>query len=198
MSLVIALAGGKEAIIGGDKRNITFLGSCSDLEEELYSGKIKTDDELIGRAKDLGAHFQIADGKEKVWARGDVLVGEVTEVSPCTQKRRRVYVTPGAYLLVEVADQEAEVIGQGTFACIVLGNKFTKEIANAGIKNAKGKITKDVFRAILAEAGCRTVSVSPEYTVLCTAKANPNPAVQVLAAFKEDCEKGGWRPCAQH
>ena len=62
-------------------------------------------------------------------------------------------------------------------------------MANEGIKNARGKITKDIIRGILAEAGFRTASVSPEYTVLCTAKASQDPAILVLNAFKEDCEE---------
>jgi len=196
MSLVIALSGGKEAIIGGDKRNITFLGSCTELEEELYQGRIKTDEDLMRRAKELGASFHVADGREKVWSKGDVLVGEVTEITPTLDKRRRIYVTPGAFLLVDVEGLEARISKKGNFACIVMGNKFTKELANEGIKNARGKITKDIFRGILAEAGFRTASVSPEYTVLCTAKASHDPATLVLKAFKEDCEKSGWRTCS--
>jgi hypothetical protein len=196
MSLVIALSGGKEAIIGGDKRNITFLGSCIDLEEELYQGRIKTDEDLMRRAKELGASFQVTDGREKVWSKGDVLVGEVTEITPTLDTRRRIYVTPGAFLLVDVEGHEARIAKKGNFACIVLGNKFTKELANEGIKNARGKITKDIIRGILAEAGFRTASVSPEYTVLCTAKASQDPAILVLNAFKEDCEKSGWRTCS--
>ena len=40
MSLIIAVAGSKEAIIGGDKRSITFLGSCPQLEQELIPGEL--------------------------------------------------------------------------------------------------------------------------------------------------------------
>ena len=51
MSLVVALAGSREAVIGGDWRSISFLGSADRLEEELYSGEIRNDQELIARAK---------------------------------------------------------------------------------------------------------------------------------------------------
>ena len=34
---VVALAKSKEAVIGGDRRSITFLGSCPELEQDLYS-----------------------------------------------------------------------------------------------------------------------------------------------------------------
>ena len=56
MSLVIALAGSREAVIGGDRRSIAFLGSCPRLEEELYSGQIKNDQELMARARGAGSH----------------------------------------------------------------------------------------------------------------------------------------------
>ena len=55
MSLVVALAGSNEAVIGGDRRSISFLGSFPVLEEELYSGRIKNDQELLTRARELGA-----------------------------------------------------------------------------------------------------------------------------------------------
>ena len=64
MSLVVALAGSREAVIGGDRRSISFLGSCKRLEEELYSGEIRNDQELIARAKELNATLQVTDGRE--------------------------------------------------------------------------------------------------------------------------------------
>ena len=76
------------------------------MEEELYQGRIKTDEDLMRRAKELGASFQVTDGREKVWSKGDVLVGEVTEITPTLDKRRRIYVTPGAFLLVDVEGHE--------------------------------------------------------------------------------------------
>ena len=71
MSLVIALAGSREAVIGGDRRCITFLGSCTQLEEELYSGRIRNDEELLARARELGATLQVSDGRDEgLEARG--------------------------------------------------------------------------------------------------------------------------------
>ena len=107
MSLVIALAGSREAVIGGDQRCITFLGSCTQLEEELYSGRIKNDEALLARARELGATLQVSDGREKVWRRGDLLVGEVTELSSRLERRRRIYLAPGARLEVDITGREA-------------------------------------------------------------------------------------------
>jgi hypothetical protein len=102
MSLVIALAASQEAVIGADRRAIAFLGSCPKLEEELYSGQIKNDQELVDRARELCATLQVSDGKEKVWRRGDLLVGEVTEISVKLCRRRRIYLAPGASLQVDI------------------------------------------------------------------------------------------------
>ncbi len=96
MSLIIALAGSREAVIGGDRRCITFLGGCPELEDELYSGRIRNDRELLAKAKALKATLQVSDGKDKVWRRGDLLVGEVTEISSQQERRRRIYLAPGS------------------------------------------------------------------------------------------------------
>ena len=197
MSLIIAVARSNEALIGGDKRSITFLGSCPVLEQELYSGKLKTDEDLLKRAKELRASLRVSDGREKVWRRGDVLVGEVTEISSALEKRRRIYLVPGAYVMADVTGKEAKVIGQGKIACTVLGNRFTQELASHGINNAKGKIDKDVLEAVFANVGSRTPSVSQEHCVLSTDVQQTNPEAAVFNALREDCQKCGWRLCGQ-
>ena len=113
MSLVVALAGSREAVIGGDRRSISFLGSSERLEEELYSGEIRNDRELIARAKELNASLQVSDGREKVWRRGDLLVGEVTEISAQLERRRRIYLAPRGSLVVDITDSEAKITSTG-------------------------------------------------------------------------------------
>jgi hypothetical protein len=197
MSLIIALAGSKKAIIGGDKRSMTFLGSCPELERELYSGSLKTDQDLLRRARELGASLQVKDGREKVWRRGDILVGEVTEISPKADRRRRIYLVPGAYLMADITGKEAKVIGQGEVACMILGNKIAQQVASQRIKNARGKIDEQAIDDILAKVSCRTPSVSPEHLVLTTEILNPNPSEALINALQEDCQKSGWRLCGQ-
>lgn len=197
MSLIIAVAGSKEAIIGGDKRSITFLGSCPELEQELYSGKLKTDEGMLNRARELGASLQVSDGREKVWRRGDVLVGEVTEISPALERRRRIYLVPGAYIMADVTGKEAKVIGKGKVACMVFGNRFTQDQANQGVKNVKGKIDARAMKAILTNVSLMTPSISPEHCVLSTSVQQPNPEAAVLDALQADCQKCGWRLCGQ-
>jgi hypothetical protein len=167
------------------------------LEEELYSGLIKNDQDLIARAKELRASLQVSDGREKVWRQGDVLAGEVTEISAKLERRRRIYLAPGAHLIVEVAGAEAKVTGSGKIGCVVLGNRFTQKLACEGVGGARGEVNEDLIKSILADASQRTASVSQEYTVLRTDAKQSDPDAALWKALQEDCEKNGWRLCGQ-
>jgi hypothetical protein len=158
----------------------------------------------VARAKELCASLQVSDNREKVWKRkhedGDLLVGEVTEISLDSDKRRRIYLASGAYLMVEIANGEAKISGQGKVGCIVLGNKLTQRLAGEAIKKAGGRMSEDIVRSIFADVGSgrsRTASVSREYTVLRTEIKLPDPAADLLDAFKEDCKNSGWKLCGQ-
>lgn len=134
MSLVIALAASREAVIGADRRAIVFLGSCPGLEEELYSGQIKDDQQLLNRARELGVDLQITSNREKVWRRGDLLVGEVTEISAVLSRRRRIYLTPGASLQVDITSS-----GIAEMADAGMGTEAEKEATNKSHGKASGK-----------------------------------------------------------
>ncbi|MGB5100261.1 MAG: DUF2121 domain-containing protein [Methanothrix sp.] len=213
MSLVIALAAGREAVIGADRRAIAFLGSCPKLEEELYSGMIENDQELADRARELGATLQISDGREKVWRRGDLLVGEVTEISAKLSRRRRIYLAPGASLQVDITSGEnagsdgkgAKGVGAGGEArirawdgvgCIVFGNRFTQKLACEEVGRADGRVNEALIKAILEKAGKRTASVSREHIVLHSHAPKADPKASLLRALEEDCKESGWRLCA--
>jgi hypothetical protein len=197
LSLVVAFSGSREAIIGGDRRVITFLGGCPALEEELYSGNIRTDQELLARAKDLGASLQVSDEREKVWMKGDLLVGEVTEIAPKMERCRRIYLTPGASLMVDITGREAKIKSRGKVECMVFGNRFTQNLAATDLGKAGGKVNEDLIRSILAKAGEGTASVSRNYTVLKTKAKHPDPDAALLKALEEDCLEHGWMLCAQ-
>jgi len=197
MSLIIAAVKEKTAIIGGDKRSITFLGDCKELEKELYSGKLKTDEELIDRTRELHISIQVSDAREKVWRIDNILVGEVSEISPALQRRRRIYIVPGAYILVDIKGNEAKVIGKGGIACMILGNKFTQELAKQEIKDADGRLDETVVENILTNASKKTPSVSKEHCVLSISVQQINPEAAVLCAFLEDSHRCGWRLCDQ-
>jgi len=192
LSLVVAFAGEKKAIAGGDKRSIAFFGEAETLEEELYSGAIQTDDQLAARTKDLGAKLAVSDGKEKVWRSGDVLVGEVTEISAEKQRRRRVYVTCGGYILAEISGKEAIITKKGKSTLIILGNRFTQKLAYGLL--ATGKVPdRSSVEAAFQEVGRKTASVSKEHTILLADKLWPNPQSLLVQAFCRDCEEMGWK-----
>jgi hypothetical protein len=203
VSLVIALATGKEALMAGDRRSIAFLGSCPGLEEELYSGDIRDEGELLARAKGLGATLQVSDGRQKVWRKGDLLVGEVTEISRCRDRRRRVYVAPGAYLLVDIDEGRAEIIGKGLSGLVILGNRVAQSLSKERVQEAGGRVDEELIRAIFEDACSRTPSVSRNYDLL-SIKARPqdlqslqDPQSALAAALEEDARKSGWKLCAR-
>jgi hypothetical protein len=195
MSLIIALAGSREAVIGGDKRCITFSGSCPQLEDELYSGRIKNDEALQARAGELGAILQVSDGKEKVWRIGDLLVGEVTELSSRRERRRRIYLAPGASLEVDITDREARIRARGGVGCVVFGNRFTQELAGSSVANAGGRVNEVLIESIFALAGERTASVSRQHTILKSDRKPSDPNGALQKALREDCQKNSWRLC---
>jgi hypothetical protein len=167
------------------------------LEEELCSGLITNDQDLIARAKELRASLQVTDGREKVWRQGDVLVGEVTEISAKLERRRRIYLVPGAHLIVDVVGREAKVAGAGKVGCVVFGNRFTQKLAGERVGGARGEVNEDLIKRILTDAGQRTASVSQEYSVLRTDTMQSDPEATLWKALQEDCEKNGWRLCGQ-
>jgi len=196
MSLVVAFAGSREAVIAGDHRSISFLGSYPQLEEELYSGQIRSDEELLARAREMGAVLQVRDGREKVWKHGDVLVGEVAELSERLQRRRRIYLAPGAHIVVEIIGSEARITSQGKVGCIVFGNRITQKLAGEGAAKAKGRLNEQVIRGILDLVAARTPSVSRGNTVLRTAVLQEDPERALLDALQADCRMNGWRLCS--
>lgn len=203
MSLVIALAASREAVIGADRRAIAFLGTCPKLEEELYSGLIKNDQQLLDRARELGGILQITSSREKVWRRGDLLVGEVTEISLERSKRRRIYLAPGASLQVDItsgkvadANGEVRIRAWNGVGCTVFGNRFTQKLAYDEVGRAGGRVNEPLIKSILVKAGECTASVSRESTVLRSDIKQSDPKAALLKALEEDCKESGWRLCA--
>lgn len=195
MSLIIALAGSREAVIGGDRRCITFLGSSPELEDELYSGRIRNDRELLAKAEALKATMQVSDGRDKVWRRGDLLVGEVTEISSLLERRRRIYLAPAASLQVDITGSEARIRARGGVGCVVYGNRFTQELAGSSVASNGGRVNESLIRNIFALAGERTASVSREHVILKSDKKLSDPNAALQEALEEDCRKSGWKLC---
>jgi hypothetical protein len=223
MSLVIALAASRQAAVGADRRAIAFLGACPALEDELYSGRIRDDQELLTRAKELGAVLQISDGREKVWRHegisgmgktcgvDGILVGEVTEISARLSRRRRIYVVPGASLQVDITSRctseqteassdmtdakggEARIREWGGVGCIVFGNRFTQKLAFEEISQAGGRVNEALIKSILASSWQKTASVSREYTVLSSDIKPADARAALFSALEQDCRESGWK-----
>ena len=166
--------GRKGCVIAGDKRRIGFYGpeqAREKLEEELYSGNIKTREELIKRAVQHGITLNISDDAEKIREIGDVVVGEVRSKTTYETKRKRIYATTGVFNIIELLGSDIKTIKSGESSIIVFGNKYTQQMAEKSIKKYwKSKINLltigKIFESVLEEVANETPSVSPEYDVI--------------------------------
>ena len=190
MTLVIAYIGRNGAAIAGDMREITFgTGEGTRvLEEELYSGRIRTDEDLARRAGELGVYIQVRDDKIKVERRDDgILTGEVTKSDKGTIYRRRVYAAPGTYAIVEFEGELATSVQKKSGpAFVVLGNEIGKKITNEVIAaHWRHGTMKDAIRIMvlaLERAGRTTASVGRTFSLEQTdAGADPHAAADADA-----------------
>ncbi|MGF7118883.1 DUF2121 domain-containing protein [Methanobacterium oryzae] len=174
MSLIMSYVGSNGCVIAGDKRRIGFLGDKEKrekLEEDLYSGIIKTDEELIKRAGALQISLKITDDAEKVRVIDDnVVVGEVAFKTPFEARRKRIYAATNGYIIVELIGSNIDKMQDGDSSIIVFGNKITKKMANEHLqKHWKSKINlKDVaeiFKKVMEEVASKTPSVGKKYDI---------------------------------
>ncbi|AEF97011.1 DUF2121 family protein [Methanotorris igneus] len=183
MSLIIGYYGRNGAVLGGDKRNIMFRGDIEKrkkLEEMLYNGEIKDDEELLKKAEEFGIKLHIEDNRKKVRKIGDdVLVGEVKSIG-IDSERRRVYLTKGKCIIVDVFNDEIRnkwtKTGSGV---VVFGNRYVKKIAEEEFRKAGYRLTmmsleeiRDLIENIFKK--CNTPSVSKGYDIIYTTKECKN------------------------
>ena len=166
--------GRKGCVIAGDRRRIGFYGpeqAREKLEEELYSGKIKTREKLVKRAVEHGITLNISNDAEKVREIGDVVVGEVRSKTTYETKRKRIYATTGVFNIIELLGSDIKTIKSGESSIIVFGNKYTQQMAEKSIKKYwKSKINLitigKIFESVMEEVANETPSVSPKYDVI--------------------------------
>ncbi|WP_421078410.1 DUF2121 domain-containing protein [Methanothermococcus sp. Ax23] len=137
MSIVVGYYGNNGAVIAGDRRNIMFRGNPekrAELEKDLYSGKIKNEEELKNRADELGVKIFIEDERTKVKKIGDVLVGEVKSIGVDSQ-RRRMYLTKGNCAIVDILNDTItnKSVKKGS-GIILFGNRYLKNIVQEELK----------------------------------------------------------------
>jgi hypothetical protein len=174
MSLIITYIGSKGCVIAGDKRRIGFYGperAREMLEEELYSGNIKTQEELLKKSDEYGITLKISDDADKVREIDDIVVGEVRSKTTQETKRKRIYATTDAYSMIELIGSDIKTVKSGGSSIVVFGNKYTQELAEKSInKHWKSKINlmgvETIFESVLEEVAHKTPSVSPQYDVI--------------------------------
>lgn len=173
MSLIISYIGRNGCVMVGDKRRIGFFGDTGKrekLEEYLYAGAIKTDDELLKVAKEQGISLNIQDDAQKVREIGNVIVGEVQHKTPFETRRKRIYATTNGYIIIELIGSHIDKYESGDGSIIVFGNKVTKAKANELIKKYwKSKASMEnvsgVFKKVMKEISSITPSISKEYDI---------------------------------
>jgi hypothetical protein len=193
MTLVMAFIGKNGAAVAGDMREILFRGDETrrrELESELYDGRIVTDADLRKRAAEIGIRISVRDDKIKVAQRDDgIVTGDVSKFEKGTVSRRRIYAAAGQYAIADFeGDRLVGVQKKEGSAFVVLGNEFTKKIANECIrKHWKNGNLDDAVRVIvlaMEEAGRRTASVSRAFSIKRTyEKVNISTVI--------DSERGG-------
>ena len=174
MSLIIAYVGKKGCVMASDKRRIAYFGDKvkrEKLEDELYSGIIKDDDELKKRASDLDITLKITDDANKIRYIKDVIVGEVSSRSTEETRRKRIYGTANSYQIIELLGSEITNSEKGESAIILFGNKVSKAIANDLISkywkpNVSLKYMGEIFEEILAKVASKTPSLGKKCDVM--------------------------------
>ncbi|MDR1819632.1 MAG: DUF2121 domain-containing protein [Methanobrevibacter sp.] len=174
ISLIIAYIGNKGSVMVGDKRKIAFFGEKSNrerLEENLYSGVLKTDEEFFNKAKELNISYKITEDAVKIKSLENALVGEVSTRTTSETKRKRIYATTNAYKIVELLGSEIVSSESGKGSIIVFGNKITKSLANKYINefwksNVSLRFVGDIFLKVFEKVSSETSSIGKEYDVL--------------------------------
>lgn len=167
MTLIMTYIGEKGCVMAGDKRRIAFFGDKTNrekLEDEIYTGKIKNDHELIKRAADLKITLKVSDDAVKLRSLGKVVVGEVSSKGSFETKRRRIYATTNGFQIIELSGSNITKMEKGESSIIVFGNKYTKELASKFLKKEwKSKTSlkeiENIFKKVLIKVANNTPSV---------------------------------------
>ncbi|MBQ2962901.1 DUF2121 domain-containing protein [Methanobrevibacter sp.] len=174
MSLIIAYVGKKGCVMAADKRRIAYFGLKEQrelLEQEIYSGEIKNDEELYARAEELDVNLKVTDNACKVKSIEHVAIGEVSSRGTMETKRKRVYGTSNGFKIIELSGSHILNSKRGDSSIIVFGNKIAKSLANEMIRERwkpsfSLKYMGDIFGQILKEISEVTPSVGKEYDIV--------------------------------
>lgn len=160
--------------MAADKRKIAYFGNkdnLAQLEEELYSGKIGTEEELNKRAQELEIQIKLSSDGNKISTIDDVVRGEVSSKGAFETKRKRIYGTTNGFQIVEIIGSELSSKNSGEKAIIIFGNKYAKAEAEKLIsKKWKASLSLkymgDIFAQIIREVSKSTPTVGDSADVL--------------------------------
>ena len=174
ISLIITYVGKKGCVIAADTRKIAYFGNKDNLallEEELYSGGINTDEELVERAQELDMTIKISQDGSKIATVDDVVRGEVSSKGAFETRRRRIYGTTNGFQIIELLGSDITSRNSGDKAIVIFGNKFAKaeaeRLLNDKWKSSLSlKFMGDIFEQIIKEVSRLTPTVGDECEVL--------------------------------
>lgn len=174
MSVIIAYIGKKGCVMVSDKRRIAYFGDKEEreqLENDLYAGKIKTDDELYKEAAKRQITLKISDDINKIKKIENTVMGEVSTKTTMEVRRKRIYGTSNGYQIVELLGSEVQSKETGSSGIIVFGNKISKSTANTLIKQRwkpKNSLKEmgEIFEQIIKEIAAKNPSVGKNVDVL--------------------------------
>ncbi|MDO5810320.1 MAG: DUF2121 domain-containing protein [Methanobrevibacter sp.] len=174
MSLIIAYVGKKGCVMASDKRKIGYFGDKENLrilENELYDGKLATDDEFLARAEELSISIKITDDANKLKKVGNTIRGEVSTKGTFETRRRRIYGTTNGYQMLELLGSETEKRNAGKSGLIIFGNDFAKRMAETLIQRKwKASLSLrymgEIFQSIVEEVASKTPTVGKKVDVM--------------------------------
>ena len=174
MSLIIAYVGKKGCVMASDKRKIGYFGDKENLrilENELYSGKLATDDEFLARAEELSISIKITDDATKLKKVGNTIRGEVSTKGTFETRRRRIYGTTNGYQMLKLLGSETEKRNAGKSGLIIFGNDFAKRMAETLIQRKwKASLSLrymgEIFQSIVEEVASKTPTVGKKVDVM--------------------------------
>jgi len=194
MSLVIAFVGARGAVMAGDMREISFGGDpagVAKLEEELYCGRISTDEALHERGRALGVVLVVRDDKCKVRECGGMLVGEVGERGGGEARRRRLYAAADGFVMLDIIGQTVTRVSSGSGGrFIVLGNECSKAISQQTIAASWKRGTLEDAVRIVIQAMKRAAAASPSVSRSASVVQTPR-RVDLKTAVAEDLRREG-------
>jgi len=160
--------------MASDKRKIGYFGDKENLrilENELYSGKLATDDEFLARAEELSISIKITDDATKLKKVGNTIRGEVSTKGTFETRRRRIYGTTNGYQMLKLLGSETEKRNAGKSGLIIFGNDFAKQMAETLIQRKwKASLSLrymgEIFQSIVEEVASKTPTVGKKVDVM--------------------------------